>query len=262
MGAPASAPLVRERRLILGVLIALAAAAWAVMIWQSSATGAQGAMGMGLTMGMTWPVFLAVWVAMMAAMMFPAAAPMILMFATISVGKRQRTQAFVPTWVFVLAYLLVWAAAGLLGYALALGGDALGSRSPWLADHARQVTGALLVVAGLYQLTPLKRACLARCRTPLQFIMTSWRDGYGGALRMGIAHGVYCLGCCWLLFVILFPLGIMNIALMAVLTAVIFAEKVLPVGRLTVGLVAGALLLYGVLLLFVPGVPGPGGMMA
>jgi signal transduction histidine kinase len=103
----------------------------------------------------------------------------------------------------------------------------------------------VLVAAGIYQLTPLKDLCLSKCRTPINFIMTSWRDGTAGALRMGLLHGAYCLGCCWLLFVILFPLGIMNIGAMVAVTLIILAEKTLPWPRLAPYTAAFALLLYG-----------------
>jgi predicted metal-binding membrane protein len=99
-----------------------------------------------------------------------------------------------------------------------------------LPETAARIGGAVLVAAGLYQLSPLKDLCLSQCRTPVGFIMTSWRDGILGALRMGLRHGAYCLGCCWLLFAILFPLGMMNIAAMAAVTALVFAEKTLPWG--------------------------------
>ena len=122
----------------------------------------------------------------------------------------------------------------------------------WLMTNAPRIGGALLVVAGLYQLSPLKHLCLAKCRTPLQFILSSWRDGYGGAFRMGFVHGAYCLGCCWFLFVLLFPLGIMNIAVMAVLTVVIFAEKMFPRGERIAQVVGLALILYGILVIVVP----------
>src|SRR5204863_8805295 len=134
----------------------------------------------------------------------------------------------------------------------AAGAERLAARAMWLANLAARLGGAVLVLAGLYQLSPLKHACLSKCRTPLQFIMTSWREGYGGTLRMGIEHGAYCLGCCWLLFVILFPLGLMNIAVMALVTALIFAEKALPIGRQISKLAGVALIVYGVLVMFFP----------
>jgi predicted metal-binding membrane protein len=119
-------------------------------------------------------------------------------------------------------------------------------------QHAARVGGLAIALAGLYQLSPLKDVCLTKCRTPLSFIINSWRDGYVGAFRMGLAHGVYCLGCCWLLFVILFPLGMTNVAAMALITLLIFAEKSLPIGR-TVGRVAAvALVAYGLLVVVMP----------
>lgn len=251
MSVPSSAtyPLGRERNAILGTLLMLSAACWAVVAWQwYTADGSD----MGLTMGMAAPLFLALWVAMMVAMMFPTAAPMILMFARIQKGKSARGQTSVPAWIFVGAYLAVWVAFGVAGYAAAIGAERLADRSMWLMDAAPRIGGGVLIAAGLYQLSPLKDVCLSKCRTPMQFVLTSWRDGYGGAWRMGIEHGVYCLGCCWMLFVILFPLGIMNVAAMALITLLIFAEKSSPLSRAAVIVAAAGLVAYGAFILFVP----------
>jgi len=246
-----ASPFPRERKLIVGVLLTLAAASWALLIWQAVVMNRQ-AMGMGLTMGMSAILFIAIWVVMMIAMMFPTAAPMILMFTRVYAGKKQQGQAFVPTWVFVGAYLLVWTLFGVLAYPLALLAERLAGQSMWLMDNATRIGGALLVMAGLYQLSPLKHLCLSKCRTPFQFLLSSWRDGYGGAFRMGFVHGAYCLGCCWLLFVLLFPLGIMNIAVMAFLTVLIYAEKSFSIGRQISQIAGGALIFYGVLVVLVP----------
>ena len=250
MAATTTRPLVRERNLVLASLLVLAAAAWALLAWQSRSD--DGDMAMGLTMGMAAPLFMAMWVAMMVAMMFPTAAPMILTFARVHASKRERGQPFVPTWVFVSSYLVVWTAFGVVAYGVAVGAERLADQSMWLMEHAARFGGGVLVLAGLYQLSPLKRACLTKCRTPLDFILTSWRDGYGGSFRMGLEHGFYCLGCCWLLFVILFPLGVMNVAAMAVITLLIYAEKSLPLGRQAGVLAAVALVAYGMLVIFVP----------
>ncbi len=222
--------LLLQRNVILGLLLALAAAAWALLAWQGAGAGMDMAMA-SPTMGMRAPLFLAIWVVMMVAMMFPTAAPMILTFHKVQASKRQRGEAFVATWVFVAAYMLVWALSGVAAYAGALAAEAIAARMALSSATAARIGGAVLIAAGLYQLTPFKDLCLSKCRTPISFIMTSWRDGVAGALRMGLLHGAYCLGCCWLLFVILFPLGIMNIAAMAVITLVVFAEKTLPWGR-------------------------------
>jgi predicted metal-binding membrane protein len=165
----------------------------------------------------------------------------------------QRGQLFVPTWVFVSSYMLVWTLSGVVAYGAAVGAEKLADQSMWLMDNAARFGGGVLVLAGLYQLSPLKRACLSKCRSPLDFILGSWRDGYGGSFRMGLEHGAYCLGCCWLLFVILFPLGVMNVAAMAVITLLIFAEKSLPLGRQMGQIAAAALIAYGAVVALLPG---------
>ncbi|HET9477105.1 MAG TPA: DUF2182 domain-containing protein [Dehalococcoidia bacterium] len=243
----ASYPLPRQRNLILGSLLVLAGAAWAVLAWQGAETDE-----MSLTMGMSAPVFVALWIVMMVAIMFPTAAPMVLMFARIHNTRKARGQNFVPTWVFTSAYLLVWSLTGIAAYALAVVGDALAGESAWVMDNAPRFGGGLLIVAGLYQLTPLKDICLSKCRTPISFILSSWKDGYRGSFRMGLEHGVFCLGCCWLLFLILFPLGMMNVIVLAAITALIFAEKSLPVGRNVARAAALALVVYGAVVVFEP----------
>ena len=244
-------PLSVQRNVVLGLLLALAVGAWALLLWQSADADMDMTMA-SPTMGLRAPLFLAIWVAMMVAMMFPTAAPMILTFHKVQAGKRQRGDAFVSTWVFVAAYILVWALAGLAAYAGALAAEAIAVRAALSPATSARIGGAFVILAGIYQLSPLKDLCLSKCRTPITFIMTSWRDGAVGALLMGLLHGAYCLGCCWLLFVILFPLGIMNIAAMAVITLIIFAEKTLPWPRLAPYAAAFALVLYGALVIASP----------
>jgi predicted metal-binding membrane protein len=189
---------------------------------------------------------------MMVAMMFPTAAPMILTFHKVQAGKRQRGDAFVSTSVFVAAYISVWTLAGVAAYAGALAAEAIAARAALSPVTTARIGGVVLVAAGIYQLTPLKDLCLSKCRTPTTFIMTSWREGIAGALRMGLLHGAYCLGCCWLLFAILFPLGIMNIGAMAVVNLIIFAEKTMPWPRVAPYAAAVALVLYGALVITSP----------
>lgn len=242
-------PLPRERHAILVALLALSAVCWALLTWAWFASGDDA---MSVTMGMAAPLFIALWVAMMVAMMFPSAAPMILMFTRIQSGKAARGQAFVPTWIFVAGYLAVWSLFGVAAYAIASGAERLADESRWVMDAAPRIGGGVLIAAGMYQLSPLKRACLSKCQTPMQFVLTSWRDGYGGAWRMGMSHGAYCVGCCWMLFVILFPLGIMNVGIMAAITVLIFAEKSSQLGKWAVWGAAAALIVYGAIVLFMP----------
>jgi len=242
-------PLQRERNLILGLLLVLAAAAWAILIWQSQMMDDED---MGLTMGMNAPLFIAIWAAMMVAIMFPTAAPMILTFARVQTNRRERGRAFVPTWLFVSSYLSLWIASGVLAYVAASLGDSLAEDWMWLMDNASRIGGVVPVLAGIYQLSPLKAACLGKCRTPMSFILGSWHDGHRGAVRMGLEHGVYCFGCCWLLFAILFPLGMMNVAAMALITLLIFAEKSLAIGPIAAKGAAIGLVVCGTVVIAVP----------
>jgi predicted metal-binding membrane protein len=246
--AEASARRVPQANVVLALLAATAAASWIVLLREQSGM----AMASTPTMGMPAPLFLSVWVVMMIAMMFPTAAPMILTFHRVQWGKRARSEPFVSTWVFVAAYLLVWTAAGVVAYGGALAAEALAARAHLSAQAAARIGGIVLLLAGVYQLSPLKNVCLAKCRSPLTFVLTAWRDGTGGALRMGLEHGGYCLGCCWLLFVMLFPLGTMNVAAMAVVTLLIFAEKSLGWGRRIASAAGIALVLYGAIVIAAP----------
>ncbi len=242
-----------QRNIILALLIAIAAAAWALLVWQQMGMDADMRMEMySLTMGMKAPLFLAVWMIMMIAMMFPTAAPMILTFHQVQAGKQGRGETFVSSWVFVAGYMLVWGVMGVVAFAGAAGAEMLAGHVGLSTATAARIGGALLMIGGAYQLSPLKDLCLAKCRTPIGFILTSWRDGYWGAVRMGLEHGLFCLGCCWLLFLALFPLGIMNVAAMAVVTLLIFAEKTLPSGEGIAKVSGVALLLYGAAVLVFP----------
>ena len=175
--------------------------------------------------------FLGAWTLMMAAMMLPSVAPMALTFARVTGERAKRSQAvFVPTWIFLAGYFAAWTTFGLAAYSVDHVIRLLDIA--WLAwDRGGPiVAGVPIVAAGLYQLTPFKRVCLTHCRSPLDFFMESWREGRGGALRMGFQHGLYCVGCCWGLMLVLFAVGIMSLFWMALIAILIFAEKVLGVG--------------------------------
>jgi predicted metal-binding membrane protein len=249
--------LARPRIVILVALLVLAAIGWGLVVWQARTDSSMpmhggGEVGLDLTMGMAAPLFLAMWVAMMIAMMFPAAAPMILLFDRVEQGKREAGRSYVPTAYFVGAYLAVWTAFGAVAFAFAVGVDRLAADAGWITEHWARLGGVLLVAAGLYQLTPIKDVCLAKCQTPMAFLMTSWRDGKVGAIQMGLLHGGYCLGCCWLLFVVLLPLGVMNVAAMVVITLLVFEEKCLPVGNRLARSTALVLVAYGVVVTLLP----------
>jgi predicted metal-binding membrane protein len=195
--------------------------------------------------------FVGVWVTMMAAMMLPSALPMIQLFDQVArrapTGRRQ-----LPTSAFVASYLAVWTAYGLAAFALYRIVTAL---HPALLTWNRAgpyIAGGAIALAGLYELTPLKSVCLRHCRSPLHYLLGSWRQGYAGAIRMGVEHGAYCVGCCWGLMLILFALGVMSLFWMAVVAALIFVQKVLPFGLRTTRFFALAFLALGFWVAFAP----------
>jgi predicted metal-binding membrane protein len=232
---------------VLGLLLAAAAMSWAFLVWSARAVPMDGT----VTMGLSVAFFMLMWIVMMVAMMFPTAAPMTLTFYKIQ-SRRTSTTAFAATWAFLIGYLLLWSVSGILAYALARTAEATADHFSLPQDFSARFGGVLLIAAGVYQLTPLKNLCLAKCRTPINFIMTYWRSGTAGAFQMGWLHGTYCLGCCWFLFVILFPLGIMNIVAMIAVTLFVFVEKSLPWARYTAAGSAVLLIVYGAAVIAVP----------
>ena len=214
-----------DRRIgLTGVLLGLTLAAWIVTYQRMH--GMDGGPGTDLG-GLGW--YLGIWVVMMAAMMLPSVAPMALTFTRISGARSQR--AGVATAVFLGGYLITWTAYGLVAYAVYRA--AKGAAPDLLAwrEAGRYVAGGALVLAGLYELTPLKEVCLRHCRGPMHFVLGGWRDGTSGALRMGGEHGLYCVGCCWGLMLALFALGVMSLTWMGIVAVMIFAQKVLPGGN-------------------------------
>jgi predicted metal-binding membrane protein len=217
MGAFAQRRLVARGELILAaLLLALGALAWVVTAGRMQGMDE----GPGTDPG-TVGFFVVVWVVMMAAMMFPSVLPMVVVYQRVS--RRPGGTPF-----FVAGYLLTWTLAGVAAYGLFIAGRAVvGDALAW--DRAgRYVASGVLVVAAVYQLTPLKDRCLTKCRGPLRFVLESWREGRGGALRMGAEQGAWCVGCCWALMASLFALGVMSVAWMAFVAALIALEKLAP----------------------------------
>jgi predicted metal-binding membrane protein len=206
--------------------------------------------------GLGW--FVGIWVTMMAAMMLPSAAPMVLLYARVSGERARRGQAeLVPTWIFVAGYLAAWTAYGLVAYGIYRAIVSAGTDYLAWDRSGPYVAGAALVAAGIYQLTPLKDVCLRHCRSPLHFLLHDWREGRVGAVRMGIEHGAFCIGCCWGLMLALFALGVMSLFWMAVVSAVILVEKLAPQGEWLSRVFAVALVALGVWVVSAPAsVPG------
>jgi predicted metal-binding membrane protein len=259
MSEAAFEALLRRDRVVVGAALALLiVAAWLYLVYLASTMSGMAMSHMPSTPDMTMPkmkawsgvdvgVLVVMWVVMMVAMMTPAAAPMILVFATVHRRRAAEGRPAVPTALFVLGYVAVWTAFSVVAALAqsALHAAALLSRA--MAVESPLLVGGLLVAAGIFQWTPLKRACLAACRSPLSFLMGGWREGRRGAFVMGLHHGLYCLGCCWALMALLFVAGVMNLLWVTVIAVAVLIEKVVPRGDL-VGRIAGAgLVVVGVL---------------
>jgi predicted metal-binding membrane protein len=259
-GTVLDAALRRDRLLGSAALAVLVVTAWLYLLHLSAGMTGMAMPGMDMPMMHPWSgveltALIVMWIVMMVAMMTPAAAPMILLFSTVHRRRAAVGQPAVPASVFFLGYLAVWtlfSVVAALGqsalHAAALLSPAMGVASPWLA-------GGVLIAAGLFQWTPLKRVCLAACRSPLAFLMSGWREGRRGALVMGLHHGLYCLGCCWALMALLFVAGIMNLVWVAAITLAVLLEKVAPHGDLA-GRLAGLALVVAGVVVAIRGLPG------
>ncbi|MFP6746735.1 MAG: DUF2182 domain-containing protein [Alphaproteobacteria bacterium] len=202
-------------------------------------------------------LMLAMWWVMMVAMMLPSAAPLVLLFAAVNRKSRLGGRPYVPTGVFAAGYLVAWGGFSLLAVLGQWGLERLALLSPMMQTTSLYLGAALLVGAGVYQLTPLKQACLRHCRSPLAFIAHHWRQGGGGAFRMGLEHGLFCLGCCWVLMALLFYGGVMNLWWVAGLALYILIEKLAPGGPRLGRYTGGLLILWGLWVL--AGAAGAGG---
>ncbi len=193
-----------------------------------------------------WLIMLVMWWVMMIAMMIPSAAPMILLYARVFRQGQARGQisgALVPTASFAAGYLVCWLGFSALATALQFALEQIGLvHGMWMWSTSRWLTAALLIVAGLFQLTWLKGACLEHCRAPASFLAEHWRAGRLGAFRLGLVHGAYCLGCCWALMLLLFAAGIMNLVWIAGLAILVLVEKLAPFGG-RLGPISAALLI-------------------
>jgi predicted metal-binding membrane protein len=260
-----------SRRLVGAVLLVCAALCWVFVVFQSRSMSdpMQGMAGTpSLRLGLTSStyhhaallvalLFTGMWVVMMAGMMLPAMTPLISAYERVYQQRAREGRPTVSALVLVIGYLSAWAAFGLAAYLLDRGAEAWADRAHEVRDAAPLVGGALLILAGLYQWTPLKRACLRWCRTPAHFVLVDWREGVSGAVRMGLHNGLYCIGCCWAMMIALLVVGLMSVPWMALLAIVIFLEKnsrfAVPAGHAVALLLIGS----GIVFLLRPGaLPG------
>jgi predicted metal-binding membrane protein len=225
----------RDRAVVIAGLVLVTLLAWAYLLAGAGMDMDMAGMDPDMVMPMTWTasyalVMFLMWWIMMIAMMLPSAAPMILLFAMINRKNRQREAPFVPTGVFAAGYLVAWGGFSLAATLLHWGLERSGLLTMRMASATDWLGAGLQLSAGVYQLSPLKDACLRHCRSPIAFIMEHWRPGPAGALRMGLHHGAYCVGCCWVVMGLLFYGGVMSMGWIAGLALLVLLEKVLPAG--------------------------------
>ncbi len=245
------APSRRDRVLIASCIALITALAWAYLVhlnrrMTSSIEGDPTMAAMGMVMNQPWGagdllLTFVMWAVMMVGMMAASALPVLLLFAGVHAKRADRgVVPAVPS--FGLGYLIVWVAFSACATAAQWALHEAALLSSTMATSSTAIAGVILIAAGAYQLTPLKTGCLAQCQSPLGFLMSNWRDGAGGAFRMGFRHGIFCLGCCWALMAVLFVVGVMNLAWVGVLTLFILAEKLGPTGA-RVSRAGGAILI-------------------
>lgn len=236
----------RDRRIILFCLFTVTALAWLYLVLLAQGMGNAIARPRGNIWTSTdFVLTFVMWVVMMLGMMLPSASPMIAMFARVSQRAPDRAGPFVPVWIFVAGYVVTWSGFSLVATITQWALHYVGLISPMLASSNAVFGGFVLIAAGVYQWTPLKHACLRHCQSPFGFLMTRWRDGVGGAFKMGLSHGVYCVGCCWVLMSLLFVGGVMNLLWVATLAVLVLAEKIAPPGPWLSRIVGVALVFWG-----------------
>jgi len=249
----------RDRRLVITGLVGIAGLAWIYIAYLATGMAGMDAgtstSGADMVMPQMHPwgvvdllVTFVMWAVMMVAMMVPSATPMVLLFAATERKRREERSPVGITALFLVGYLLVWSAYSAGATVLQWGLHSAALLSPMMVSTSEVLGGALLVGAGVFQLTPLKEACLRHCRTPLHFFMGEWRDGPRGALVMGMKHGSYCVGCCWILMALLFVAGVMNLLWVAAITILVLVERIAPRGDV-IGRAAGVLFIVAGLVL-------------
>ena len=239
----------RDRAIVIASLVAVAGLAWAYLFGLSQdMAGMDDMPGMAMSaVPAPFSLIATMWAVMMVGMMLPSAMPMILLFTTVQ--RKQGKQPILTTGTFAAGYLLIWGGFAVVAAALQVGLGQMALLSPSLAFVSTRLAGLVFLLAAAYEYSPLKNRCLTQCSSPISFITSHWRPGIVGALRMGVAHGAFCVGCCWALMLLLFTVGVMNLLWVAVLAVFVLVQKVLPYGRVTTTVAGTAMAVVGVVLL-------------
>ncbi|MDW5375382.1 DUF2182 domain-containing protein [Halomonas sp. HP20-15] len=237
-----------DRTLVASVLLVVVVLCWAYLVVGAGVmTGMAGEMAMA---PVAWTpahalTLLAMWAIMMVAMMLPGAAPLLLLFVAIGRARHSSAWRMAASGMFSLGYIAIWTAFSLAAVVLQFALERAALLSPMMQTTSTALAGAVLIAAGIYQWTPLKHACLRHCRSPLDFVLTHWREGLRGAFAMGFRHGIYCLGCCWVLMLLLFVGGVMNLLWIAGLALLVLMEKLAPAGHWLGWTTGAALVVWG-----------------
>jgi len=249
----------RDRAIVISGIVGISVLAWAYMFYLA---WGMKSMDMGIKISIpqmqTWGtvdfvLMFVMWAVMMVAMMIPSAAPMILMFATINRKRSELQHPFVHTGVFLLGYLAAWVWYSALATLTQWSLNTTALLSPMMVSTSPILGGVFLLVAGIFQFTPLKHACLTRCRSPLGFLLNEWREGTQGAFTMGLKNGNYCVICCWALMSLMFVAGVMSLLWMAIIAVFVLVEKVAPAGRWVSRISGFLLVLWGSWMLLIGG---------
>lgn len=224
----------RQRAIVLAGLTALTALSWIYLVRMTGSMQLKACCVSG-PYGRPWDaadltLLFMMWTVMMIAMMLPSVSPVVIMFAELKKKRGEQNDSLTTAGLFLLGYLLAWTGFSALSALTQWGLNNAALLSPAMGIDNRVLGGSLLFAAGVFQWTPLKYACLTRCRSPLGFLMNEWREGPGGSIIMGLRHGMYCVGCCWLLMALMFVVGAMNLLWMAIITVFVLLEKILPGG--------------------------------
>ena len=240
----------QDRAIVIAGAAAISVLGWSYLVYEGWAMQHMDLVSMAMPSTGAWGLadllmVFAMWTIMMIATMVPSVTPMLLTFATINRSRHANGRVFVPLWVFLTGYLTLWTGFSVAATLGQWGLHSLALISPMMLGTSPLLGSLLLMAAGVYQWTPLKNACLRHCRMPLQFLLTCWQDGTAGAFFMGLRHGIYCLGCCWLLMTVLFAVGVMNLAWIAALSVFVLVEKIIPRGLWVAKAVGLALMGWG-----------------
>ena len=246
--APVAGLSPQDKKIVISGLILVSGVCWLYMFYMAWAMENMHLVDMwmppmaGMQPWTAWDFFMLffMWFSMMIAMMTPSVSPMVMMYTTVSRAKKLKQQPYAPTFIFLTGYLVAWALFSVFASAIQWPLHESNVLDPMMYNNSYLLSGAIILLAGIYQMTPMKDACLNQCRTPLGFLMAAWKDGKSGAFQMGLYHGMFCVGCCWALMAVLLAVGVMNMLWVLLIAVFVLIEKILPFSPTATRMMTGA----------------------